>query len=112
MAGGAIKDAPRMADPDQVEPLGQPCEADVRSRYSESGAPELAFAGFDRLPSLFERREIPSAAATAHDPEPAPLAIEGEATADRELLDHLVRAECRVAKETGRVHPYTRRRAL
>src|SRR5690606_16041435 len=83
----------RRADAYQFHPLEQPREPDVLRRDAHARAAEQPLAVLDRLPALLERREVPALALAAHDPEPALRAVERDAPADREVLEHLVRAE-------------------
>ena len=68
---------------------GRCCSVETRTKR----AAERSLALFDRLPALLERREIPAAAVVADDPQSSLVGVEREPTADRKVLDTLIRAE-------------------
>ncbi len=92
------------ADPDDLELVTDPGEADVVGRNPQPGVPEQALAVFDRLPPLLERGEIPAFAPTAYDPQPAAVPVERDPASDRKRLEDFVMAEGPIAEQTGRVH--------
>ena len=96
--------AHRGPDADELQPLPDARQSDVLRGHAQPRVRELSFALFDRFPSLFDRREIPALALSAHDPQSPTRRVEHEAAADREMLDHLVRAETRMAEDAGGVH--------
>ena len=83
---------------------------DALSRCSQSihgphrRFPEQPLAVLDRLPTLFQGREVPASALDAHDPEPSLRGVESESPPYGETLQHLVRAEGLLTEHAGRVH--------
>ena len=79
--------AQRRADADQLESVAKPRETDVVGRHAHVGAAKGALALLDRLPTLLERREIPSPAVMSRRPTAVPTRVERQTPADREMLD-------------------------
>ncbi len=94
----------RSAHPDELKALGEPREPDIVRRRSETRVVEPPLARLDRLPARIQRREVPPFAAPADDPQTAARGVERETSADRKLLDRLVRSQVVVAVDAGRVH--------
>jgi hypothetical protein len=91
----------RLADPNQLEPVGDSRQPDVVGRNAKARSPKEPFTLFDRFPALLERREIPPLAATAHDPQPTTRGVECQAAPNGEMLDRFVLAELGMAKDAG-----------
>src|SRR5690606_1368614 len=100
--GGELR-ALRCADPDQLEPLPVPGKADLVSGDAHAGLPEDPLGRLDRLPALLDRRQVPALTPTAHHPDAAARRLARDPAADRDALEHLVRAKAAVAEEAGRV---------
>ena len=66
-----------------------------------------ALALLDRLPALLERREVPSLALAAHDPQRPFAASNARRRPTGNVLDGLVATEVAVTEQTGRVHRLT-----
>src|ERR1035437_9651928 len=94
----------RIAHPHERRPFFQPRKADVVRRHPQPRVAKQPLAFFNGLPSLLERREIPSLARAAHHPQPALRGVEREATANRKVLDGLVAAEAGMTEDAGGVH--------
>src|SRR5262249_12789582 len=91
-------------DSNELETAAEAREADVVRRHAETRAAKQSFSVVDRLPSLLERREVPTATSRADHPEPATLGIEREPSADREGRQKVVRSQIVVAEQTTRIH--------
>src|SRR5215217_3942921 len=94
----------RRSDPDEIEAVTSSGHADVVGGHAKARLTEQALAFFDRLPSLLERRQVPSLAFPAYDPQPSARGIERQATPDRKLLDRLVGPEVGVTEDARRIH--------
>ncbi len=81
-----------------------PGQADVLGRNPKASRAEDPFACFHRLPSLLERREVPTLTVPTHHPQTALPCIEGEPPADREMLNNFIRTKRAVAEHAGAVH--------
>lgn len=83
----------RFPDANEFETFRQSGEADLVGRNTLARIAIQSLAGFDRLPSLFQWRQIPLRAPAADDPQAAKSLIEGQPPAYRERFNDLVRAE-------------------
>jgi hypothetical protein len=90
--GGELRPQ-RTADPHQLEPLGVAPEPDVFGRDPQTGCAEDPLAVLHRLPALLERGQVPSLAATTHDPEASLGRIEGESATNRKRLENGIRPQ-------------------
>jgi hypothetical protein len=70
-------------------------------RFCQSSVAKESLRLLDRLPALFEWRQVPSRARATHHPEAALLTIEGETTTYREVLNDVVAAEDAIAERAG-----------
>ncbi len=53
---------PGVSDANEVGPVGGPCESNLIGGHTLPTLAKEAFTGFDRLPALLQRGEVPSAA--------------------------------------------------
>jgi len=94
----------RLADPYELCTVTKSSEPDLVRRGAEARAAVQTLCVLDRLPSLFERREVPPFAGWAYDPKPSLRRVERETAANGKVLDRLVRPERTIAEETRSVH--------
>src|SRR5690606_2785828 len=94
----------RLADANQLEPLRQPGQSDVLRRDPLPRPAERSLTRFDRLPALLERREVPTLAVAADDPEPTLRRVERQPSPDGERLDRFVRGKRRCAEDAVPIH--------
>ncbi|HMI48840.1 MAG TPA: hypothetical protein VK481_09245, partial [Gemmatimonadaceae bacterium] len=80
------------------------CEPDLLGRNTKLCFAVGSLAFFDRFPTLFDWREIPTLALPAHDPQPSLGRVECQPSPDGKVLDGFVGAERGVTEEAGRVH--------
>src|SRR5262249_31931011 len=96
--------AQRLADANERQPVAQLGEPDVVRRDPASRVTVPLLGLLDRLPALFQRREVPALALRTDDPQPPLGGVERQALADRKRLDGLVGAERLIAEQARRVH--------
>ena len=77
----------RLPDAHQLEPLVESSQADVFRGDTLSRRTEASLAILDRLPALFERRQVPTLALATHRPQAALGGVEGQPPPDGERLD-------------------------
>src|SRR5678815_6103791 len=94
----------RRSNANELEAAAKARQADVVGGHPEACAAEQPLGLIDRLPALLERREVPSPASGANDPEPTLFRIERQPSANREGRQKVIGGEIRVTKQTGRVH--------
>ena len=80
----------RRANSHERRPVTQLRQADVLGRDAAPRITKQLLGRLDRLPAVLERREIPSLAVRAHDPQPSLRGVEREPLSDREGLERLV----------------------
>src|SRR5688572_19790755 len=90
-------------DANELEAFRKSREADVVRRDALPRVMKQPLARLDRLPTFFDRRQVPLFALSTDDPQPALSLVERESPSDRKRLYDLVRAEGVVAVETGGV---------
>jgi hypothetical protein len=92
------------SDTHQLGAIAKSRESDVVAADPHARPAKKSLALFDGFPSFIERREVPSLAVSADDPELAARGVEREAVADGHRLDRFVAAEGVRAVNAGRVH--------
>jgi hypothetical protein len=83
----------RLADSYQIRSFADSRESNLISRAAKNRSAKLTLAFLDCFPSLFERREVPSAAPRANRPQSSLRRIEREPAADREMFYRLILTE-------------------
>jgi hypothetical protein len=89
------------ADSNQLGSIAHGRESDVVGRHSASRVGVETVGFLDRLPTLFERRQVPALALPADDPQPTLRRVERQAASDGKRLERLIGAERLVAEKTG-----------
>ena len=94
----------RSTDSYELSSFFQASQPDIGSRDAEGRRTKGTFASLDRLPTLFQRREIPPLAAPTHHPQSPLLGVERQPPSDGEVLYGFICAKQRVAENAVRVH--------
>jgi hypothetical protein len=94
----------RLANPHQLETLGDSGQSDLIGRNAKPGRKIRPLTLLDGLPTLFDGRQIPTFTLSAHHPQSPLCSIECESPADRKMLDRLVCSEAGVAEQASRIH--------
>jgi hypothetical protein len=79
-----------LTDAHELRSVAKSGKSDLIRRSAQSRTTIEPLGVLDGFPTFFERREVPSLAGGAHDPQPTFGCVECEPATDREMLDGLV----------------------